>query len=171
MDHESSPESIGSPTIEPRLVADAMLGRLARWLRILGFDTLYDTALDDLDLVRIARAENRVLLTQDRPLAQRRDVRALLVRSSELTEQLAQVVCDLALRLDDARSRCSICNAPLEPAGREQVAGRVPPYVLRTQDAFRICPICTRVYWEGTHWQGIRRVLGHVKDATDGQVP
>jgi uncharacterized protein with PIN domain len=130
-----------------------MLGTLAKWLRILGYDTLYDTALDDHGLVRLARAEDRVLLTRDRELARRRGVRVLLVKSENLDSQVDQVLSHHNLEPDRSFSRCPVCNELLERIDREAVLSRVPAYVAQTQETFRVCSACQRVYWRGTHWQ------------------
>lgn len=135
----------------PRLLADGMLGKLARWLRLLGYDTAYENHAPDLELARRARAEGRVLLTRDRELSRRRGLQALLIASETLAEQVRQVQDTLGPPPRPPFSRCAVCNSVLERAAPEQVAGRVPPYVLQTQAEFRLCPGCGRVYWPGTH--------------------
>jgi len=148
-----------------RFVADAMLGRLARWLRILGYDTLYNAAWDDPYLVRLARAEGRVLLTRDTGLARRRGVRVLLVEGEMLDEQIAHLRRVLGIAARAAYSRCPVCNGELRPVSKEIMRGRVPPYVFATQQVFRVCPDCGRAYWRGTHWERMREVLaGWEKD-------
>ncbi len=142
------------PAAEPRFVADAMLGRLARWLRLLGWDVLYDPSLDDRELARLAAREDRVLLSRDRGLLARRIVRrGLLVRDDDVGLQLAQVLGELGLRPDPARAwtRCSVCNTLTEEVPKQSVEGRVPAYTFATHDRFRRCPGCGRVYWAGTH--------------------
>ena len=136
-----------------RFIADAMLGTLAKWLRILGFDTLFDPGWDDDHLVRLARAEGRVLLTRDRELARRRGLQVLLVESQHLEEQIRQVFGELHLKPDRAYSRCPVCNEVLEPVDPEVARDQVPAYVARTQDAFKSCPACQRIYWRGSHWE------------------
>jgi uncharacterized protein with PIN domain len=142
-----------------RLLADGMLGRLAKWLRLLGYDTAYDNAAADPDLARRARVEGRVLLTRDRELAARRGLRTLLIQSEVLEEQVREVQDALGLPPNPALSRCAVCNTVLEPVSPEDVAERVPPYVLRTQREFRRCPSCGRVYWPGTHVDEMREQL------------
>ncbi|MBN1978343.1 MAG: Mut7-C RNAse domain-containing protein [Anaerolineae bacterium] len=139
-----------------KLLADGMLGTLAKWLRLLGYDTAYDNAAADPQLARRARAEGRVLLTRDRELAGRRGLSALLIRSEVLEEQVREVQDALGSPPAPALSRCAVCNAALEPLSPEEVADRVPPYVLQTQTDFRRCPGCGRVYWPGTHVDGMR---------------
>ena len=130
-----------------------MLGTLARWLRILGYDAVFDPALDDHQLVRLARAENRVLLTRDRELARRRGVRLLFVVSEDLDDQIHQVLSDLKLVPDRSFSRCPVCNEALESLDPATAAAQVPAHVAQTHQDFRRCPACQRVYWRGTHWQ------------------
>jgi len=142
-------------------VVDGMLGSLARWLRILGYDTDYVNQRDDAELVRIARAEGRVLLTRDRELSRRRGVQALLVESQSLDEQLAQVTAAFPLPSGNSPGRCSVCNTALLPATREEVAHQVPVYVLRHHQRFLRCPGCHRVYWRGSHWRNMRSRLQH----------
>jgi uncharacterized protein with PIN domain len=142
-----------------RLLADGMLGRLARWLRLLGYDTAYDNAATDAELARRARAEGSVLLTRDHELAARRGLRTLLIQSQEIEEQVRQVWEALGPPPDPALSRCAVCNHALEPVALAEIADRVPPYVLRTQTEFHRCPGCGRVYWPGSH---LRAMRGHM---------
>jgi uncharacterized protein len=146
----------------PKLFADAMLGALARWLRALGLDVAYDPALDDPELVARAVAEGRTLLTRDRRLVQRRLARDhLLIGSGRVAEQLRQVLDAFGVQPDPAFffSRCLRCNLPLAPLAAAAARSRVPPYVARTQQEFRICPGCGRIYWRGTHVDRMRRWL------------
>jgi uncharacterized protein with PIN domain len=144
------------------LIADAMLGALARWLRALDLDVAYDPALDDPALVALAVAEGRTILTRDRRLVERRLARNhLLIRSDQVEEQVRQVLTELGIRPDPARllGRCLRCNQPLEPIAAEAARARVPPWVARTQDEFRACPRCGRIYWRGTHVERMGRWL------------
>jgi len=138
-----------------------MLGRLARWLRILGYDTGFDSGADDWALLRRARAENRLLLTRDRQLAARRGVSALLIESEELAAQVRQVVTAVGPSPEGAFTRCPVCNGRLTPLSREEARERVPPHVHCTQQVFRLCTECDRVYWRGTHWEQMRDILGN----------
>ncbi len=147
-----------------RFVADAMLGKLARWLRILGYDTLYDVSWDDLELARIARAEGRILLTRDVPLSRRRGIRTLLIESEHPQEQLRQVFHSLHLNDALAYSRCPVCNGPLKSVPPDALQDRLPKFVLAQHDSFRECPRCGRIYWPGTHWEGMQAVLNGLND-------
>ena len=143
-------------------LADAMLGALARWLRALDLDVLYDTAWDDPEIAARAAAEGRTILTRDRRLVLRRLARNhLLIRSDDVDEQVRQVLADLALSPDPARffTRCLRCNHPLAPIAAEEAREHVPPYVARTQEEFRRCPGCGRIYWSSTHVRRMRERL------------
>lgn len=146
----------------PTLAADAMLGGLTRWLRALGLDVSYDPALDDAELVARAAEEGRVILTRDRKLVERRLARRhLLIASDEVGAQLRQVLADLAIEVvaDRVLSRCLRCNAPLTDLPRELALARVPPFVASTQERYRECPLCRRVFWSATHAARMRQRL------------
>jgi len=134
-----------------KLICDHMLGSLARWLRFMGHDTAYPKAMDDRDLIRKAREEDRVLLTRDKELAAR-FAGAIVVRSDVLEAQIREVASALPLRVFDPLSRCSVCNTPIEPASLEAVRDLVPEGVLARERAFWRCPTCGKVYWQGSHW-------------------
>jgi hypothetical protein len=128
-----------------------MLGRLARWLRLLGYDTAYENDATDHELARRARGEGRILLTRDQQLSNRRGLETLLIQSQELAQQVQEVREGIGPPPDPSLSRCSICNVVLEDLTAEDVVDRVPPYVLKTHRKFRHCPRCGRVYWSGSH--------------------
>lgn len=136
----------------PRFVADAMLGRLATWLRILGYDAEYARG-EDAALIARARDTGRILLTRDTGLVRRRDLPPhLLVHSDHVFEQLRQVV--QTFRLTPAgppARRCPRCNVAVEPRTKAEVFGRVPEFVWSRQDAFWGCPVCARLFWAGSH--------------------
>ncbi len=158
MEHCPHLPSQGGET--PRFLADAMLGRLAKWLRILGYDAEYFPGEDD-DLLRQAWRENRVLLTRDTHLLRRRRLPPhLFIQSDHVREQLRQVV--TALRLDPAAPparRCVCCNAVLQPRHKAEVLGLVPEFVWSQQQAFWACPRCQRIYWAGTHRQRMEEAI------------
>jgi uncharacterized protein with PIN domain len=128
-----------------------MLGSLARWLRFMGYDTAYPKAMSDNELIAKARAEGRVLLTRDKELSARCPG-AIAIRSDVLEEQIREVAAVQPLRLVDPLSRCSLCNAVIEPVSPDQVRNIVPEGVLSRHQEFWRCPSCGRVYWQGTHW-------------------
>ena len=148
----------------PRLLADAMLGKLARWLRLMGYDTGYLQA-DDAAVAARARAEGRVLLTRDRGLAARRGLRVVLLASQDLTAQLVAVVRAVGVLPEGIAPRCMGCNVPLEAITPAEVQGQVPDYVAATELAFHRCPKCGKITWRGSHWTHIQAVLQQVRAA------
>ena len=150
--HETAGTPPGRP--DPRFAVDCMLGTLAKWLKILGYDALYLRVVDDADLVERARADGRILLTRDRKMTERRRASPfILIQSERSIDQLREVVASLGLDLDEERllTRCLPCNAPTLEAASDEIRDLVPPYVFRTQRRFRRCPACGRVYWGATH--------------------
>ncbi|MCX7906196.1 MAG: Mut7-C RNAse domain-containing protein [Bacteroidetes bacterium] len=147
----------------PRFWADAMLGGLARWLRVLGYDTRYEPYICDQALVQRARAEARIVLTRDRALARALSPEEVLwIAHLRPLEQLQEVVARFAL---DTRSglfsRCLRCNAALEPASWSAHRHRLPSGPrIRTEPVLYRCPCCDRLYWEGGHVARMRRLLG-----------
>jgi uncharacterized protein with PIN domain len=142
-----------------KLLTDGMLGRLTRWLRALGYDTVYAPDTDDNELLCRARAENRVLLTADHALAMRRGARTLLIETQDLASQLRQVRAALGPPPDAEFSRCLACNGKLTPVDKTVLADHVPPYVLATRQEFRRCSDCGHIYWPGTHVDRMKQVI------------
>jgi uncharacterized protein with PIN domain len=154
--------SAAASPLPTRFLADAMLGALARWLRVLDVDVVYDPALDDPELVARAVAEGRTILTRDRKLVERRLARNhVLIRTGEPGAQVRQVLEETGVRPDPARlfARCLRCNTPLQPMPLDEARARVPPFVARTQEEFRACPGCGRIYWRSTHVARMRERL------------
>jgi uncharacterized protein with PIN domain len=135
-----------------RFAVDRMLGRLARWLRILGHDVAYGPHLGGRMLVDCARRERRFLLTRDTRLLRTCDLPPhLFVESNHFREQLRQVAATVPLGSAGVLSRCLDCNRPLEELERDEARDRVPVFVWQTSDRFLTCPRCRRVYWPATH--------------------
>ncbi|WP_295464494.1 Mut7-C RNAse domain-containing protein [uncultured Pseudomonas sp.] len=152
------------PPGRPRFVADAHLGALARRLRMAGFDTLYDNAYADPALADLARREERILLTRDRELLKRRQVvYGCYVHALRPEAQLHELYERLALRTWAAPfSRCLACNSPLQAVTLEEVAERLPPRVRERHLRFLNCPLCDKLFWEGSHWRAMRERLALV---------
>ena len=156
------------PLRETRFVADAHLGGLAHLLRMLGFDTLYDNHYHDDTIVDICAHDGRIVLTRDRELLKRRTVtHGCYVHALKSEDQLREVV----TRLDLARSarpftRCLHCNVPLRAVDKASVLDQLPPKVREHYERFSTCDACGRVYWEGSHFRNMRRMLDDL--LTDG---
>ena len=148
-----------------KFIVDNNVGKLAKWLRIMGYDTRFFNGSNDSHLVATALAEGRVILTRDTQIMKRRVVtggqlKAILIQSDEPERQVHQVI--EALDLDcqfRPFSLCLECNQPLEERSKQQVKDLVPPYVFQTQSQYMECPACHRIYWRGTHWQRMTEKL------------
>ena len=149
-----------------KFIVDNNVGKLAKWLRMMGYDTFFFNGSDDWEMIMTALAEGRVILTRDTQIMKRGVVtsgrlKAVLIQSDEPEQQMRQVVETLKL---DCQFRpfaiCLECNQPLEERSKQQVRDRVPPYVFQTQSQYLECPACHRIYWRGTHWQAMTESLG-----------
>lgn len=143
-----------------RFVADCHFGHLTRRLRLLGYDTLYFNAIDDDDLLVIAREEERVLLTRDRALSLRDTRRCCYIRSNRTEEQLHDVQAHFDLLADAAPfTRCMHCNTLLKPVDKAQIADQLPPKVRERFDTFMHCETCEQLYWKGDHYRKMEAFL------------
>jgi len=156
-----------------------MLGRLARWLRLLGYDTLYYPSIEDSALLRIAREDNRILLTRDSHLVRVRGLRKItehrmqntdngeqigyfLLNENNTFDQLKTIIMVFNLKDFFIMSRCAVCNSELVVIQKEKVKDLVPEYVYQTSDAFKQCPNCKKLYWKGTHPEKFKEKLSEV---------
>ena len=142
------------PLRAPHFVLDAHLGKLAAYMRMLGFDTLYKNDFKDRMLMALSRNKGRILLSKDRALVHKSGLtRAYEVKALRPRAQLTEVLERFDLYgLARPFQRCMLCNALLETAHKDDVAGRVPPQVWQDHQVFRICPACHKVYWAGSHY-------------------
>jgi uncharacterized protein len=171
---EVLPHAPGAAPFEEPLafIADAHLGGLARMLRMLGFDTVYDNGLHDPEIVSRAAAERRVVLTRDRELLKCREVlRGAFVHALRPEAQLREVAVRYALaRHMKPFSLCLHCNLPFTPADPARVVENVPERIRERYSVFTQCAGCGRVYWEGSHWERMRDVLANALDVSAAQV-
>jgi uncharacterized protein len=153
--------------MEARFAADCNLGKLAKWLRILGYDTLYERGNADRSFLMKAAEEGRIALTRKRDLAALPPPgRLVVVKADHVDGQIGEVLEALTLEPDPARrmTRCLRCNELMEEVAKERVEGLVPAYVYEKYPQFRRCPTCNGIFWPGTH----RR---HVEDALRKRSP
>ncbi len=145
-------------------IADVMLGRLAKWLRILGYDTIYDPQASDDDLFFRAHQEKRILLTRDSDLAGRMNPKfCLFITEAEVRGQMKQVIDHFHLDTETfIFTRCTICNAPVSRLAKELMVGRVPEFVHRSTDEFYYCQHCDKIYWPGSHIKHVRELLANL---------
>lgn len=150
----------------PCFAAEKTLGRLTKWLRLLGFDTLYESDLTAKKFID-ALENDRILLTRTQRIRNRFASRKMIfVESDHLDQQLKQIISELGLKADQTRpfSRCLQCNVPIVAVSKNVLWGRVPDFIFETHDHFNQCPQCNRVYWSGSH---TRRSLAKIQQLFD----
>ena len=145
-----------------RFIVDFMLGRLAKWLRIIGYDSLYADKNFPENILMKSLKDNRILVTRNSRLSRKRALKLVLIKSDKPFEQLAQLAAELKLVVSRKNffSRCTFCNTELKQApSKENVKTLVPQYVYDTHDTFSVCSRCGRVYWAGTHSELLMNTL------------
>ncbi len=148
------------------------MGKLAKWLRMMGYDTLFFDGSNDSEMIARAYAEDRVILTRDTEIMKRRVVtsgrlNAVLIKSDQPQQQMRQVIDTMNLDCQfKSFSLCLECNQPLAPKSKEEIKDLVPPYVFQTQDQYMQCPTCHRIYWKGNHWEAMTRRLNRFMKET-----
>jgi len=141
------------------------LGRLAKWLRILGFDTFYFKEEKPSSLIIQALREQRIILSRNQHLPKSKGVKIILIKNEKLKDQISEVLEKLKIKPDEEKmfSRCIICNEELITLEKESVKDKVPEYVFKTQKDFVACPKCKRIYWQGTHWGNVSQIIKEIQ--------
>jgi len=138
-----------------KFLCDQMLGTLAKWLRIYGFDTYFATdEIDDSKLIDISKKENRVLISRDIQLiqnARRENIDTILLTTTDLDEQIKNVIIKTGIDENKFLSRCIICNSKVEKIDKEKIEGKVPGRVFKNNKDFWYCKKCDKIYWKGSH--------------------
>ncbi|GBD92046.1 hypothetical protein BMS3Abin04_02779 [bacterium BMS3Abin04] len=149
------------PLRNPKFILDVHLGKLAKLMRILGFDTLYENDYNDEQIVKISKEEKRTILTRDIGILKRNEVtHGYFVRNIKAEKQIIEIIERFNLhKLINPFSRCLECNDLLEPIEKETVINRLPAKVKESQKRFWICKQCNKIYWRGTHYENMSRVL------------
>ncbi len=139
--------------------------RLARWLRLMGYDTVLSVTKPLSALYRRAYNEARILVTRNHRVGASCLVRTIHLTSTERDAQLRQIVREVPLPVEAGQlfSRCDVCNVAVEPIAKAQVKDRVPPYVYSSQETFQVCPTCHRIYWAATHWERANQVFDRLR--------
>jgi len=147
-----------------KLLLTFELGRLARWLRILGIDAAYSREDRPASCILQALREDRTIITRNHRLAKPHGIGIIALSSENLREQLCEALKALHMgRNEDIMfSRCIRCNTGLKPIAKQEVKDKIPAYVFQTQDRFMSCPQCLRIYWQGTHWGNVQKTLEEI---------
>lgn len=153
------------PLCKPKFILDVHLGTLAKYMRMIGLDTLYKNKFTDEEIVKISLKERRAILTKDRGILKRSEVtRGYWIRSSKTIEQLKEVLLRFDLK-DQIKefSRCLLCNSILKKIKKEKILDRLPQKVKELQNAFYICPTCDKIFWKGSHFQRMREIIAKLQ--------
>jgi len=144
--------------MEVKFLVDFMLGRLCKWLRILGFDATYFNSLNKNIIIYQSLKEGRIILTRDQRISKNKALKILLINSDNYEKQIQQVLQELNLKVEIEKmfTRCCLCNTILEPIAKDKVKNEVPSFVYQTQENFSFCSNCQKIYWPGTHWDLMR---------------
>ena len=135
------------------------LGKLAKWLRVLGYDSVYYGGTKESDLIIQAIRDRRNLLTRSERLTKYKGIQVIVITSDHVEEQMEQVVRELGLALDEEKlfTRCVGCNSELSDIEKQAVRGKVPEYIFNTEEDFKQCLKCGKIFWKGTHWDNVER--------------
>lgn len=136
-----------------KFIADCHLGKLAKYLRMMGFDTLFFNSIDDDDLVKLSAEEDRVILTRDKLLHERKTSNTFYLHSIEHLEQLRELNKAFLIKNKMQKPRCILCNVILAEIDKKEIADQLPKKVLKYFDFFETCPKCGRIYWHGSHYK------------------
>lgn len=145
----------------PKFICDFMLGRLAKWMRLLGLDTEYFRDTNGKTISYHSKKRGRTILTRSKILSKKYDD-SILIESENLTDQLKQI--KNIVEINRPFSRCPVCNTETKKAGKEEIKNAVPSYVFETHNDFKRCPECGRVFWKGTHYKEIKKVINEIKN-------
>ena len=155
---------------EPIFFVDSMLGNIARKLRLLGYDTLYFSDIDDEKLIKIARKEKRIIISKDEELikkTQNLGIRSIYITKKEEIEQIMEIIRDVNLtriQIDGNIARCPKCNLLTELIDKNIIKEKIPQGVLKLNDKFWICGYCNQIYWEGTHIKNLQEFVGRINE-------
>ena len=151
-----------------KFITDSMLGSFTRWLRMLGYDVKYIEDASDINFIRIARKENRILLTNDKELynrAKNTRLESYLITGKSEPERLASLAKEININLtiDTGTSRCPMCNSIIIPVKKSNIGDRAPSTTLSVYEEFWKCEGCEKIYWKGGHWKRIKDTLSKAK--------
>lgn len=147
-----------------KLLLTKELGRLAKWLRILGYDAEYFRGNNPASLIIQALRQERIILTRNHRLPASRGIKIITLKEQNLKAQLVEVLRELRLKpqAEQMFCRCTICNKELVSIDKNKIKEKVPEYVYNTQENFFVCTVCNRIYWQGTHWGNVAKIIKEI---------
>ena len=150
---------------EPKFFVDAMLGNIAKKLRLMGYDTKYSSNIEDESLIQISKKENRIVISRDEDLvriSQKNDVNAIFIQRSNEEQQIHEIMDYLDLNrveINGDKARCPNCNSKTESIDKKNIYQKIPHKVLEYNEKFWICRNCDQIFWEGTHIQNLQKLV------------
>jgi uncharacterized protein with PIN domain len=150
-----------------RFLCDQMLGTLAKWLRLIGFNTFYaNNVIEDSELLKIAKKEKRVIITRDKELfirGKKQNLKVIKIKSTDLDVQLKQVLNGIRINDKAIFSRCSLCNSTIKRIEKHEIKNKVFDKIYKNNDLFWLCPKCDKIYWTGSHYNKIISKINEIK--------
>jgi len=151
-----------------KYICDQMLGTLAKWLRICGFDTFYaNSEMDDIELINISKNEKRVLITRDKNLlqiARKEKLKVIEINTTDIDQQINKVINQVKVDSSKVLSRCILCNTRIDEIKKDQVKEKVPKRVFDTNEKFWFCSKCKKIYWKGSHYNNMIEKINALKN-------
>ena len=157
-------------SVNPKFLLDGMLGSLASWLRICGYDSIYHKDMNDDSLIAEANKEHRILLTRDKQLYERckkHNVTSYYVMGDKIIEQLSYLCINMGISLTPSSSRCSNCNSEIMPVDKDDIKEKIPENSYKHYDEFWKCNSCDKVFWMGSHWNKILETLNLAQEGCE----
>jgi len=152
-----------------KYVCDQMLGTLAKWLRIYGFDTFFaNSEMDDTELIDISKKEKRVLITRDKNLmqiARKEKLKVIEINTTDINQQINNVIAQVKVDPSKILSRCIMCNTEINEIKKEEIKEKVPKRVFEANENFWFCPKCKKIYWKGTHYKNMIEKINILKNS------
>ena len=150
-----------------KFLCDRMLGTLAKWLRIYGFDTFYATdEMDDNELINISKNEDRILISRDRNLIQisrRENLKTMEIKTTDINEQINSILKEIKIDKSNILSRCILCNSEISEIKKDKIKKKVPKRVFESNEKFWFCSKCNKIYWKGTHYENMIKKINDLK--------
>ena len=151
-----------------KYICDQMLGTLAKWLRIFGFDTFYaNSEMDDTELIDISKKEKRILITRDKNLlqiARKEKLKVIEINTTDIDQQINKVINQVKIAPSKILSRCILCNTKIDEIKKDEVKKKVPKRVFEANEKFWFCPKCNKIYWKGSHYEKMIEKINDLKN-------
>jgi len=146
---------------KPAFIATEELGKLVKWIRVAGYDCIYYRGKNESDIIIHALRDNRILLTRNSRLLKHKGIKIIIIKNDHIEDQIRQVTAEGAASFGPGEifKRCVACNNTLETIDKRLIVDKVPEYVYKTHDEFKYCARCGKIFWRGTHWKNVEKMV------------